>query len=141
IYPRPVLPGPCSTIWCERGDSNSHGLPHWILSPARLPIPPLSPKRQPGLIINGPVKGPGRKKSLQEDPEGLDESAGYGFGPRGRGGRLPRAAAGARGPLLDGLAGHVREAALDAGRVHRRDDEVIRAGDEVFDDVAAHARA
>ena len=28
--------------WCERGDSNSHGLPHWILSPARLPIPPLS---------------------------------------------------------------------------------------------------
>ena len=30
--------------WCERGDSNSHGLPHWILNPARLPIPPLSPR-------------------------------------------------------------------------------------------------
>src|SRR5262245_66582345 len=28
--------------WCERRDSNSHGLPHWILSPARLPVPPLS---------------------------------------------------------------------------------------------------
>ena len=28
--------------WCERRDSNSHGLPHWILNPARLPIPPLS---------------------------------------------------------------------------------------------------
>ncbi len=27
---------------CERGDSNPHGLPHWILNPARLPIPPLS---------------------------------------------------------------------------------------------------
>ena len=29
--------------WCERGDSNPHGLPHRILSPARLPVPPLSP--------------------------------------------------------------------------------------------------
>ena len=29
--------------WCERRDSNSHGLPHWHLKPARLPIPPLSP--------------------------------------------------------------------------------------------------
>src|SRR5690606_1071477 len=29
-------------IWCERRDSNSHGLPHRILNPARLPIPPLS---------------------------------------------------------------------------------------------------
>ncbi len=28
--------------WCERRDSNSHGLPHWNLNPARLPIPPLS---------------------------------------------------------------------------------------------------
>src|SRR5262249_36052826 len=27
---------------CERRDSNPHGFPHWILSPARLPIPPLS---------------------------------------------------------------------------------------------------
>src|SRR5215475_14713904 len=29
-------------IGCERRDSNPHGSPHWILSPARLPIPPLS---------------------------------------------------------------------------------------------------
>jgi hypothetical protein len=29
---------------CERRDSNSHGLPHRILSPARLPVPPLSHK-------------------------------------------------------------------------------------------------
>src|SRR5262245_47605009 len=28
--------------WCERGELNPHGLPHWILSPARLPVPPLS---------------------------------------------------------------------------------------------------
>jgi hypothetical protein len=27
---------------CESRDSNPDGLPHWILSPARLPIPPLS---------------------------------------------------------------------------------------------------
>src|SRR2546427_5944493 len=25
--------------WCERRDSNPHGLPHRILSPARLPVP------------------------------------------------------------------------------------------------------
>ena len=28
--------------WCARGDLNSHGLPHWILSPARLPVSPLA---------------------------------------------------------------------------------------------------
>jgi hypothetical protein len=28
--------------WCERRDSNSHGLPHWNLNPARLPVPPHS---------------------------------------------------------------------------------------------------
>jgi hypothetical protein len=31
-----------AVIWCERRDSNSHGLPHWNLNPARLPIPPHS---------------------------------------------------------------------------------------------------
>ena len=30
------------SLWYERRDSNSHGLPHWNLNPARLPIPPLS---------------------------------------------------------------------------------------------------
>ena len=29
-------------FWCERGELNPHGLPHWILSPARLPVPPRS---------------------------------------------------------------------------------------------------
>jgi hypothetical protein len=28
--------------WCERGDSNPHGLLRQILSLVRLPIPPLS---------------------------------------------------------------------------------------------------
>src|SRR6185437_4434402 len=32
-----------SAPWCERRDSNPHGLPHWNLNPARLPVPPLSP--------------------------------------------------------------------------------------------------
>src|SRR6476619_847453 len=27
---------------CERGESNPYALRHWILSPARLPVPPLS---------------------------------------------------------------------------------------------------
>src|SRR5690606_26919935 len=30
--------------WCERRDSNSHGLPRWNLNPVRLPVPPLSPR-------------------------------------------------------------------------------------------------
>ena len=29
-------------FWCERGDSNPHGLLRQILSLVRLPIPPLS---------------------------------------------------------------------------------------------------
>ena len=32
----------CCIKECERQDLNLHGLPHWILNPARLPIPPLS---------------------------------------------------------------------------------------------------
>ncbi len=28
--------------WCERGDSNPHTRRCWILSPVRLPVPPLS---------------------------------------------------------------------------------------------------
>jgi hypothetical protein len=32
----------CINYWCERGDSNPHGLLRQILSLVRLPIPPLS---------------------------------------------------------------------------------------------------
>src|SRR5262245_61245139 len=32
----------CHPEWCERRDSNPQGFPHGILSPARLPVPPLS---------------------------------------------------------------------------------------------------
>src|SRR5688572_12872195 len=39
-HPRASVAG-----WCERRDSNSHGLPHWNLNPARLPVPPLSQLR------------------------------------------------------------------------------------------------
>ena len=31
-----------ATLWCERRDSNPHGSPHRILSPARLPVSPFS---------------------------------------------------------------------------------------------------
>ncbi len=34
--------GPCLVGWCERGDSNPHGLLRQVLSLVRLPIPPLS---------------------------------------------------------------------------------------------------
>ena len=33
-------------IWCERGDSNPHGLPRQLLRLVRLPIPPLSRMRR-----------------------------------------------------------------------------------------------
>src|SRR5579871_119990 len=42
--PNPFGQTPCGGFtapWARR-DSNSHGLPHWILSPARLPVPPLA---------------------------------------------------------------------------------------------------
>ena len=39
---RPFSTSPLIFRRCERGDSNPHGFPHWILSPARLPIPPHS---------------------------------------------------------------------------------------------------
>ncbi|VBB45474.1 hypothetical protein TRIP_B350425 [uncultured Desulfatiglans sp.] len=44
--------------WCERGDSNPYGISHWILSPARLPVPPLSRLRRilvSGLKIDHPL--------------------------------------------------------------------------------------
>src|SRR5258706_14993094 len=34
--------GAAGEPWCEGGGSNPHEVPHWILNPARLPIPPLS---------------------------------------------------------------------------------------------------
>ena len=43
--------------WCERGDSNPHGLPHWHLKPARLPIPPLSRLPEAVQYIVGDVAG------------------------------------------------------------------------------------
>ena len=36
-------PANCTDRWCERRDSNPHGVTHWNLNPARLPVPPLSP--------------------------------------------------------------------------------------------------
>ena len=41
---------PPVSIWCERRDSNPHGFPHWILSPARLPVPPLSHSNHQSLV-------------------------------------------------------------------------------------------
>ncbi len=43
----PLPPSQNLQVWCERGDSNPHGLPHRILSPARLPVPPLSRGHHP----------------------------------------------------------------------------------------------
>ena len=37
----PIVVRITTTIWCPRRDSNPHGLPHLILSQARLPIPSL----------------------------------------------------------------------------------------------------
>ncbi len=40
--------------WCERGDSNPHGLTRQILSLVRLPIPPLSQRSNyTGVVYGG----------------------------------------------------------------------------------------
>ncbi len=40
---RPGIPERVAILkWCERGELNPYGFLHWILSPARLPVPPLS---------------------------------------------------------------------------------------------------
>src|SRR6185437_6019219 len=39
---RGLLASPLVSERCESRDLNPDGFPHWILSPARLPIPPLS---------------------------------------------------------------------------------------------------
>jgi hypothetical protein len=39
--------------WCERGDSNPHGFTRQILSLVRLPIPPLSRKRNYRVFFAG----------------------------------------------------------------------------------------
>src|SRR2546421_11538298 len=57
---------------CDRRDSNPHGLPHRILSPARLPVPPRSrPRRKlaraartlPPVPATGIVIGVGMKRT------------------------------------------------------------------------------
>ena len=53
--------------WCERGDSNPHGLPRRNLNPVRLPIPPLS---QSGFAARAPP---------------TERDAGHGFTVPGRG--------------------------------------------------------
>src|SRR5207237_7188223 len=40
---RPVARSIGGVVRCDRRDSNPHGLPHRILRPARLPVPPRSP--------------------------------------------------------------------------------------------------
>ena len=40
---------------CERGELNPYGIAHWILSPARLPVPPLS-----HAYLSYPIGGIGR---------------------------------------------------------------------------------
>jgi hypothetical protein len=47
-----------SELQCERGDSNPHGLLHWILSPARLPIPPHSQHSKNSSFVARKEKAP-----------------------------------------------------------------------------------
>src|SRR6185312_6736177 len=54
LMPRVILPNACGIRGCEGGDSNPHGLLHWILSPARLPVPPPSRLRQNLTVSKSP---------------------------------------------------------------------------------------
>jgi hypothetical protein len=49
-------------IWCRRGDSNPHELPHTPLKRARLPVPPLRP-----LLVNRESEIVGRESKTRTD--------------------------------------------------------------------------
>src|SRR5262244_3187311 len=51
----------CGKLWCRRGDSNPHGLPHTPLKRARLPVPPLRHEE--------------RKRSIPSTPTGANPAA------------------------------------------------------------------
>ena len=53
---------------CQRGDSNPHGLLHWILSPARLPIPPLRRSRPKIATASWRIKAFDRQPRTNEKP-------------------------------------------------------------------------
>ena len=80
--------------WCPGEDSNLHGVTHWYLKPARLPIPPPGPGalfRRAGGIVNRPT-------------EFRTSETGMSAAERGeiRG----------RGPIAKALVGHVVVAAV-----------------------------
>src|SRR5574337_221577 len=56
--------------WCERRDSNPHGLPHWNLNPARLPVPPLSQACRMPMRIAG-IGGPCRTRTYDQEIKSL----------------------------------------------------------------------
>ena len=53
-YPRPARPAPRLISWWAGRDSNPHGSPHWILSPARLPVPPPALRKAVFAILRPP---------------------------------------------------------------------------------------
>jgi hypothetical protein len=53
-YPRPARARPGLISWWAGRDSNPHGSPHWILSPARLPVPPPARVRAVFAIVRRP---------------------------------------------------------------------------------------
>jgi proteasome lid subunit RPN8/RPN11 len=68
--------------WCGRGDSNPHGLPHGILSPARLPVPPLPrPVQDSAVDVRGASES-GRQLELPEDVRAALRSWGSAAYPR-----------------------------------------------------------
>ena len=65
--------------WCERGELNPHPLRDWILSPARLPVPPLSQKSDSGAPTRAFPNSPHRKpcgKSLRGNSRQIADQAG-----------------------------------------------------------------
>jgi hypothetical protein len=63
------------TAKCERGDSNPHGLLHWILSPARLPNSATSALAIQKIAIPGEDFCEHLKKSPRQLRGGLSQTA------------------------------------------------------------------
>ena len=53
-------------LWCERGDLNPHPIWDWILSPARLPVPPPSQKIYFIIVIYDNQREKSRRKNSKK---------------------------------------------------------------------------
>ena len=93
-------------MWCERGELNPQGLAaHWILSPARLPVSPLSrevrPDRRPSILRTQGRRKAGAGRGRERGGSGGRRCSGRELGGFGRAGSDRHANRRGRGTLAE----------------------------------------